>query len=114
MPSKLKFYLIKQNFITWAGFPYFSLLVWMIPLLLLGIDNNSLMAHDEGLYAWRSRLMYDSGDWINPWKIPHHKTPGFYWLIAIFYHLFGINEISVRLPNIISGILSVLLVYEIG
>ncbi|MGB3653592.1 MAG: glycosyltransferase family 39 protein [Rivularia sp. (in: cyanobacteria)] len=114
MSSKLKFSLIKRNFITWAGCPYFSLLVWMLPLLLLGIGNSSLMAHDEGLYAWRSRLMYDSGDWINPWESPHHKTPGFYWLIAVSYSLFGISEISVRLPNMILGILSVLLVYEIG
>ena len=114
MSFKLKFSLIKRNFITWAGCPYLSLLVWMLPLLLLGIGNSSLMAHDEGLYAWRSRLMYDSGDWINPWESPHHKTPGFYWLIAVSYSLFGISEISVRLPNMILGILSVLVVYEIG
>ena len=114
MSSKIDFYLVKQNFITWTGFPYLSLLIWMLPLLLLGIGDNSLMAHDEGLYAWRSRLMYDSGDWINPWGTPHHKTPGFYWLIAAFYSLFGISEISVRLPSMILGILSVLLVYEIG
>ncbi len=114
MLSKLKFSVVKQNLINWAGFPYLSLLVWMLPLLLLGIGDNSLMAHDEGLYAGRSRLMYDSGDWINPWGTPHHKTPGFYWLIAVFYSLFGISEISVRLPSMIVGILSVLLVYEIG
>lgn len=114
MLSKLKFSLIKLNFFTWTVCPYLSLLVWIIPLLLLGIENHSLMAHDEGLYAWRSRLMYDSGDWINPWKSPHHKTPGFYWLIAVFYSLFGINEVSVRLPNMIAGILSVFIVYEIG
>ncbi|MGB6301277.1 MAG: glycosyltransferase family 39 protein [Rivularia sp. (in: cyanobacteria)] len=114
MSSKISFCLIKRNFVNWTGFPYLSLLIWMLPLLLLGISDNSLMAHDEGLYAWRSRLMYDSGDWINPWKSLHHKTPGFYWLVATFYSLFGINEISVRLPSIIGGILSVFLVYEIG
>ena len=114
MSSKINFHLVKQNFVTWTGFPYLSLLIWMLPLLLLGIGNNSLMAHDEGLYAWRSRFMYDSGDWINPWGTPHHKTPGFYWLIAVFYSLFGISEISVRLPSMVGGILSVLLVYEIG
>jgi hypothetical protein len=114
MLSELKFSVIKRNFITWKGFPYLSLLVWMLPLLILGIGNSSLMAHDEGLYAWRSRFMYDSGDWINPWESPHHKTPGFYWLIVVSYSLFGISEISVRLPNMILGILSVLLVYEIG
>ncbi|MGB7375101.1 MAG: glycosyltransferase family 39 protein [Rivularia sp. (in: cyanobacteria)] len=114
MSSKINFHLVKQNFVTWTGFPYLSLLIWMLPLLLLGIGNNSLMAHDEGLYAWRSRFMYDSGDWINPWGTPHHKTPGFYWSIAVFYSLFGISEISVRLPSMVGGILSVLLVYEIG
>ncbi|MGB3642216.1 MAG: glycosyltransferase family 39 protein [Rivularia sp. (in: cyanobacteria)] len=114
MSSKINFHLVKRNFITWTGFPYLSLLIWMLPLLLLGIGDNSLMAHDEGLYAWRSRFMYDSGDWINPWGTPHHKTPGFYWSIAVFYSLFGISEISVRLPSMIVGILSVLLVYEIG
>lgn len=114
MVSKLQLFLIKCNFITRVGFPYLSLFVWMLPLLLFGIDNNSLMAHDEGLYAWRSRLMFDSGDWINPWSHPHHKTPGFYWLIAVFYNSFGINEVVVRLPNMICGILSLFLVYEIG
>ncbi|MEO1432352.1 MAG: glycosyltransferase family 39 protein [Cyanobacteria bacterium J06633_8] len=114
MLSELKFSIIKRKFINSKGFPYLSLLVWMLPLLLFGISNNSLMAHDEGLYAWRSRLMFDSGDWINPWETPHHKTPGFYWLIAIFYSLFGISEISVRLPNLIGSILSLFLVYEIG
>lgn len=114
MSSKIDFYLVKRKFVSWTGFPYLSLLIWMLPLLLLGIGDNSLMAHDEGLYAWRSRFMYDSGDWINPWGTPHHKTPGFYWLIAVFYNLFGISEISARLPSMLGGILSVLIVYEIG
>ncbi|MEA5596261.1 ArnT family glycosyltransferase, partial [Rivularia sp. UHCC 0363] len=113
MASKLKFFPIKLN-LTRTSCPYLSLLVWIVPLLLLGIGNNSLMAHDEGLYAWRSRLMYDSGDWINPWESPHHKTPGFYWLVAVSYSLFGVNEISVRLPNMVLGVLSVFITYEIG
>lgn len=93
--------------------PYISFLALILPLLIL-TPNNSLMAHDEGLYAIRARLMFDSGDWIHPWSNPHHKTPGFYWLIATSYHLFGINEFSVRLPNMILGILSVFILYEIA
>ena len=107
------FYLTWQKILLWGGFPYVGLLIWLVPLLLFN-GNNSLMAHDEGLYAWRSRLMFESGDWINPWSEPHHKTPGCYWLIAISYKLFGISEASVRLPSMIAGILSVLLLYEIG
>ncbi|MFN6572134.1 glycosyltransferase family 39 protein [Dendronalium sp. ChiSLP03b] len=95
-------------------FPYISLLVWILPLLLFSSGQNSLMAHDEGLYAWRSRRMFDSGDWIAPWGNIHHKTPGPYWLIATAYELFGVSEFSVRIPSTIAGILALLLVYEIG
>ncbi|MBW4594522.1 MAG: glycosyltransferase family 39 protein [Brasilonema angustatum HA4187-MV1] len=96
------------------AFPHISLLIWVLPLLLFGCGQSSLMAHDEGLYAWRSRLMIETGDWIHPWTTPHHKTPGFYWLIASCYTLFGISEASVRLPSMIAGVLSILLLYEIG
>ncbi len=108
------FYLLWQQIHLWEGFTYISLLVWILPLLLFNSGNSSLMAHDEGLYAWRSRVMFESGDWINPWSEPHHKTPGPYWLIASSYKLFGISDASVRLPSMIAGILSILLLYEIG
>ncbi|MBW4631337.1 MAG: glycosyltransferase family 39 protein [Iphinoe sp. HA4291-MV1] len=95
-------------------FPHVTLLLWTLPLLLFSSGESSLMAHDEGLYAWRSRFMIETGDWIHPWTTPHHKTPGPYWLIASCYTLFGVSEASGRLPSMITGILSVLLVYEIG
>ncbi|GJD21177.1 Glycosyl transferase, family 39 [Rivularia sp. IAM M-261] len=95
-------------------FSYVSLLFLILPLLLFSSGNNSLMAHDEGLYATRARLMYDSGEWIHPWNSPHHKTPGIYWIIALFYKLFGVNELSVRLPSMILGTLSIFILYEIG
>ncbi len=95
-------------------FSYVSLLFLILPLLLFSSGNSSLMAHDEGLYATRARLMFDSGEWIHPWNSPHHKTPGIYWIIALFYKLFGVNELSVRLPSMILGTLSIFILYEIG
>ncbi|AFY33575.1 glycosyltransferase family 39 protein [Calothrix sp. PCC 7507] len=95
-------------------FPYCSLLIWMLPLLLCSSGESSLIAHDEGLYAWRSRQMLDLGDWVAPWGHAHHKTPGIYWLIAITYKLFGTSEASARLPSMIAGIFSLLIFYEIG
>nr|WP_313954478.1 hypothetical protein [Aulosira sp. FACHB-615] len=56
-----------QQFRLSAAFPYLSLLIWLLPLLLFTSGQNSLMAHDEGVYAWRARRMFDSGDWIAPW-----------------------------------------------
>ena len=97
-----------------ASLPYFSLLVWILPLLLFTSGHNSLMAHDEALYASRARLMFDSGNWITPWEKAHHKTPGPYWIIASFYKLFGMSDTSARIPSMIASILSLWLVYEIG
>ncbi len=94
--------------------PYLSLLVWILPLLLFSSGHNSLMAHDEALYASRARLMFDSGNWMTPWERAHHKTPGPYWLIASCYKLFGMSDASARIPSMIAGIFSLWLVYEIG
>ncbi|MGD1871604.1 MAG: ArnT family glycosyltransferase [Mastigocoleus sp.] len=94
--------------------PYIGLIIWTLPLLIFSSDTQSLMAHDEGLYAWRARKMIDSENWINPWSAPHHKTPGPYWLIAICYQLFGVSEVSTRLPSMVAGMGSILLLYAIA
>ena len=93
------------------------LLLWMMPLLLAGfftLDQQSLMAHDEGLYARRARVIVDSGDWIHPWATPHHKTPGPYWVVALFIQLLGRHEIAVRLPSVLAGMGCIWLTYAIG
>ncbi|ESA38270.1 pmt family 4-amino-4-deoxy-l-arabinose transferase [Leptolyngbya sp. Heron Island J] len=93
------------------------LLLWMIPLLLVGffdLENQSLMAHDEGLYARRARVIVDTGDWIHPWATPHHKTPGPYWILAIFIKFLGRHEVAVRLPSVLASIGCILLTYAIG
>jgi 4-amino-4-deoxy-L-arabinose transferase-like glycosyltransferase len=95
-------------------FPQISFVVWLLPLMLFTSGENSLMAHDEALYAWRSRQIVDAGDWVAPWGNAHHKTPGFYWLQAIFFQLFGISDTVARIPSLIAGILNVFVIYEVG
>ena len=41
---------IKSSFLI-ATFPYLSLLVWLIPLLVFNSQQQNLIAHDEGIYA---------------------------------------------------------------
>jgi 4-amino-4-deoxy-L-arabinose transferase-like glycosyltransferase len=75
------------------------------------------MPHDEGYYAIQARWIWESGDWLTPqwWGTAiYDRTIGLQWLIALAYHLFGLNEFSVRLPSAIACIISVLLTYEIG
>lgn len=86
--------------------------------MLIRSSQQSLMAHDEGIYATQARSILTTGDWITPqWGGGTHvfdRTIGIQWIIAGSYLLFGISEDSARLSSEIAFILSVLLTYAIG
>ena len=70
------------------------------------LGNIGLIDETEPIFAETARQMVKTGDWITPYfngETRFDKPPLIYWLIAISYHLFGINEWSVRLPSAISG-----------
>ena len=97
--------------------PYLTLLLWALPIVLIRSSQQSLMAHDEGIYATQARSILQTGDWITPqWGggYSFDRTIGIQWLIAGSYLLFGTSEGSARLPSAIAFILSVWLTYAIG
>ena len=78
------------------------------------LGDYSLKEPDEGRYAEIPREMVETGDYI----VPHlnyvryfYKPPFFYWMAAISYKLFGINEWSFRSANALFALLSVLFLY---
>jgi 4-amino-4-deoxy-L-arabinose transferase-like glycosyltransferase len=98
-------------------YPYLTLLLWVVPLVLIRSSQQSLMAHDEGIYAAQARAILQTGDWIAPqWggSFSFDRPIGIQWLIALCYQLFGISEDTVRLPSALAFIGSVLLVYRLG
>lgn len=98
-----------------SALPYLTLLFWVAPLLLLKSPQQSLMAHDEGIYALHAKAIVNLGDWIRPGgTFSYDRTLGIQWLIAASYMLFGISEDSARLPSAIACLFSVLLTYKIG
>ncbi len=97
--------------------PYLALLLWVLPLLVIRSSQQSLMAHDEGIYATQAKTILQTGDWITPqWGegASFDRTIGIQWLIALCFQLFGISDDVARLPSAIAFGLSVLLVYAIG
>ena len=82
---------------------------------LVDFSTQSLVAHDEGLYARRARLIAYSDNWFSPpFVAPHHKTLGSYWFIALSIRLFGNSELALRLPSILSSFLCLICSYLIA
>ncbi len=95
--------------------PYTPIL--LLPLLLWNFfdpNASSLLPHDEALYVWRARLFLHSGELWTPFPEAHHKTPGFYWLIALSLKLFGLSDAAARLPSVLLALTSAQLVFHMG
>ncbi len=66
----------------------------------------------EGRYAESVREMLITGDWLRPTLnfAPYFdKPPGFYWLVAGCFRLFGVTEWAARLPSVVSAVLTIVL-----
>ncbi|NNE30158.1 MAG: glycosyltransferase family 39 protein, partial [Saprospiraceae bacterium] len=93
-------------------------------LLLLGalffipfLGGVHLFDWDEINFATIAQEMVLTGDYLQV-KVGGHpfweKPPLFFWLQAISFTVFGINEFAARLPNAITGIVTLLLLYYLG
>ena len=81
--------------------------------LTFGLGAFGFLGPDEPRYAEVAREMFASGDYISTrlcvclW---FEKPVLQYWLSAVGYHLFGVNEFAARLPSALSALLTVTLV----
>lgn len=81
-------------------------LVVILLLRLLSLEIGDLLDPTETRYATIAKNMLISGDWISP-KLPTEngleiylsKPPLHFWLTALSYSLFGVDEWSSRLPS---------------
>ncbi len=95
--------------------PLIIVLFYISFYFLIDLSTQSLVAHDEGLYARRARLLEDSDNWFSPpFPSSHHKTLGSYWFIALAIRLFGNSELAIRLPSVISSFLCLISSYLIA
>ena len=110
-PRVLNFFSRNKRFI----FPFIFILFYVLLYFLIDFSTQSLVAHDEGLYARRARLIASSDNWLSsPFPAPHHKTLGSYWFIALSIRLFGNNELALRLPSILASFLCLGTLYFIA
>ncbi|MGL5062057.1 MAG: ArnT family glycosyltransferase, partial [Microcoleus sp.] len=91
--------------------PLLLSILWLCFLAGLGflwnLGNIGLVDETEPLFAEAARQMTVTGDWITPYfnsETRFDKPPLVYWLMAIGYKLFGVNEWAARLPSAVSAI----------
>ena len=94
------------------------LLLGLFTLVWFGsLDYRHLVKPDEGRYAEIAREMVVSGDWITPRLngIKYFEKPPFqYWMTALAYNAFGVNEWTARLWTALSGFLGIVVIWFAG
>ena len=93
-----------------AGLFIAALIVYFIGLFPeVGIDS--------GKYAAVSRIMFESGDWMNPQIHGHaylHKPHFLFWLSTLSFHIFGMSLFAFKLPTLLFSIASVVALYRMA
>jgi len=95
--------------------------LWLLAVyglvLFLFMNNWGTVESSEARYAEIAREMLVSGDWIHPQLLNihhYHKPPFTYWITAFGYLLFGINSFGARFFLAVSGLVQLLLIYQIA
>jgi len=83
----------------------------------LGLGASSLWDSNEAFYAETPREMLESGDYLNPsfnYQPRFNKPPLSYWIVAGFYHAFGVSEWAERLPIALGALLMIWTAFRLG
>lgn len=95
---------------------FFIILIWVLRFISLGLYP--LMDTTEARYAEIARIMEEKNDWITPWfdyGVPFWgKPPLSFWLTALSFRLFGVNELAARLPQFLCAAFVAWMVWDIG
>jgi len=88
-----------------------------LPLLFLQLGSYALFDPDEGRYAEIPRELLARADWVTPtlnFVTYFEKPPLLYWLSAISFWIFGLNEWAARLTPALSAFLGLYVAYALG
>jgi len=91
----------------------FPVLILTIFLSFFRLGSVTLFDVDEAVFSEATKEMVESGNWITPTyngENRYDKPILFYWIMAVSYKLFGINEFGARFP---SAVASCLLIFSL-
>ncbi|TAN39481.1 MAG: glycosyltransferase family 39 protein [Nitrospirae bacterium] len=90
-----------------------ALVVIILTLSFFRLGSFRLFDVDEAVFSEATKEMVQSGDWLTPTYngVNRYDKPIlFYWLMALSYKAFGVNEFGARFPSALAGcLLSIML-----
>jgi 4-amino-4-deoxy-L-arabinose transferase-like glycosyltransferase len=92
--------------------PVLFIVILLISFFRLGAFT--LFDVDEAVFSEATKEMVQSGNWLTPTYngVNRYDKPiFFYWLMALSYKGFGINEFGARFPSAVAGCLLCVIVY---
>jgi 4-amino-4-deoxy-L-arabinose transferase-like glycosyltransferase len=102
--------LLRFNFWLWVGL--------LLGARLLSMALFPLVDTSEPRYAEMARLMVQTNDWTTLWFSPGvpfwGKPPFSFWVQALSFKLFGLNELAVRLPSLLATLGTAGLLYKLA
>jgi len=102
-----------STLITKHSLTFILLLIFIVSLIHLG--SWGITETSEARYAQIAKEMIESGDFIHPTKMGiyhYHKPPLTYYITALGYTIFGINEFGARFFLSIALLVQLILVYK--
>jgi len=102
----------RKKMLVYAGIVAFSAM-FLLPFL----GSVNLFDSDEINYAESAREMIVTGDYMTvqiDFEPFPEKPPLFFWLQVLSMKLFGMGEFAARFPNVLCGILSLVVLYMFG
>jgi len=106
-----------RNVIQFYSVNFWKFFGLYIAFLFLGLGSFPLIDWDENIYGAIAKSMHTTGEYlqikINSQIFPE-KPPVFFWVASFFYKLFAMNEITTRIPSVLSGLVSFVAIYTFG
>ena len=94
-----------------------ALLAAALALFFVDLGGSSIWDANEAFYVETPREMMERGDYVFPtfnYEPRVNKPVLSYWIVAAFYHLFGVSVAVQRIPIAIGGIAIVLITFFLG
>ena len=88
-----------------------------VVLFFVDLGGSSIWDANEAFYVETPREMIERGDYVLPtfnYELRVNKPVLSYWIVAGFYHVFGVSVAVQRIPIAIGGVLLVVIAYFLG